>query len=189
MSGLYTYITWLQRWRGPSLRLSWKNGLCPHMWAPGRTSVSSSSGDFARKAQQTLGMEDQEQDKLDLETKALTSVSSSDFVVSGLDFSNIIHLVWYVSVICMFSNLLSLSLFYNMDFSFSVISERSFFVRYHGLSSTSFYGIPNIFDTWSRSLINSPQLKKNIFCKNHVIINYFLDLFFNWKTTEKETSP
>lgn len=45
-----------------------------------------------KKAQETLEVEeDQEKDKPDLETKVLTSVSSSDFVASGLDFSNIVH--------------------------------------------------------------------------------------------------
>lgn len=35
--------------------------------------------------------EDGEQSKLDLETRVLTSVSSLDFVASGLNFSNIIY--------------------------------------------------------------------------------------------------
>ena len=38
-------------------------------------------------------MEGGEQDKLDLETRVLSSVSSLDFVASSLDFSNIIRFV------------------------------------------------------------------------------------------------
>ena len=57
-----------------------------------------------------------------------------------------------------------------MGFWFSVISERSFFVRYHGPGNTTFYGIPNASDTCNRSLSNTSQLDEIIFSNNHAII-------------------
>ena len=92
--------------------------------------------------------------------KGLISVSSLDFVAAGLDFSNIIYFVQHTSATYIDSiTSFSVCIIYNMDFWFSVISERSFFVRYQGPGNTTFHSIPKIFDTCSRWLILPNSIK------------------------------
>lgn len=69
----------------------------------------------------------------------MTSVSSLDFVASGLDFNNIIYFVCYISAIYTYSvTWISVYIVCKMNVWFSVTSERSFFVRYHGREALLF---------------------------------------------------
>ena len=102
----------------------------------------------------------------------MTFVSSLDFVASGLNFSNIIYFVCYPSAVHIYSvTWISVYKVY-MDFWFSVISERSFVVRNRDPGSVTFHGIPNIFDTCSRSLIlpNTTKLFSVIIYDFQIII-------------------
>lgn len=113
-----------------------------HISASGRTRGAGSSGLFALEPvnSEPLGVvEGGEQNKLDLETKVFTPISSFDLVASGLDFSHHIFSVIYFSI---FSNMdFCVYIFCNMDFWFSVRPERLFFVRYHGPEGSEFHGV------------------------------------------------
>lgn len=78
---------------------------CAHISASGRTCGAGSSGLFVLEPvnPEPLGVvEGGERNKLDLETRVFTPVSSFEFVASGLDFSHHIFSVIHFSI---FSNM------------------------------------------------------------------------------------
>lgn len=122
---------------GLSLSLSCMNmsrAVCTPIWAIERTRGAGSSGDFALEPLRNLGNGAGEE-----AGEALTSVSSLDLVASGLDFNNIIYFVYYISATYTYSvTQISVNIVCKMNVWFSVTSERSFLVRYHGQEALLF---------------------------------------------------